>query len=198
MRNAGRPLARGFTLLELLVALALAVLLFAALSAALYQVGESLERSEQVRARSERLALVENLLRRKIEGLQPLGVIIDGSATIWFRGNETTLEWVSAMPEHPLHPGLYHLRLAFLPERGVLQLALTPWQENALPDWSNAETVSLLEGVARAQWRYQPHHSEQWRTEWNEAEFHPARVALELTMAAGNRISWTFVLPRAR
>ena len=70
----------------------------AAVSGLIYQVGESLQRSDRVRVASERLALVEALLRRKIEGLKPLGTVVDGSATLWFQGDPDAVQLLATLP----------------------------------------------------------------------------------------------------
>jgi general secretion pathway protein J len=198
MARSRRAKAAGFTLLELLVALTLATLLFAAVGGALYQVGESLTRSEAVRERSERLALVESLLRRKIEGLQMLGTLAAGKPMLWFQGSATQLEWLTTMPEHPVRPGLHHLRVAIDGQRGLLTLLLAPWQEGAPPDWGSAETVTLLEGIQRGEWRYLAPHSQEWHAAWQGEDFHPWCVMLDLVLTDGKRVTWVFLLPHAR
>ena len=193
-----RPKSRGFTLLELLVALTLAALLMAAVSSLIYQVGESLQRIDRVRVASERLALVEGLLRRKIEGLHPLGTVIDGRAKLWFQGDSGALQLLATLPEHPTQPGLYHFRFQFVPQSEQLQLALVPWEGQKLPRWEEAETVILLEGVKQLQWRYQTFDTGEWMDAWLDHQFHPARVLLTLTWTNGITTTWVFVLPRAR
>jgi len=198
LSSSARQPIQGFTLLELLVALTLASLLMAAVSGLIYQVGESLQRSDRVRVASERLALVEALLRRKIEGLKPLGTVVDGSATLWFQGDPDAVQLLATLPEHPTQPRLYHFRFQFVPERKQLQAALVPWEGRKLPHWDTAETVLLLEGVERVQWRYQAFDTGEWQDTWHDRRFHPARVSLSFTLTSGQTATWVFVLPRAR
>lgn len=98
MRRARPILQRGFTLLELLVALTLSVLLLTVLSAALFQVGREWTGSSERLDRRLDLSLALLQLERALQGTLPhFYRDEERQALLFFEGDERSLSWVSTL-----------------------------------------------------------------------------------------------------
>jgi general secretion pathway protein J len=119
--------ARGFTLVELVIALALmgliTLLLFSGLrlgSRAWEGVAASAERTAGVR-------LARGFLERALVQAREVQIVFDGESRLLFSGESQALEFVSPLGQHVGVGGLYVLRLT-LEESGEGQrLVLTRW-----------------------------------------------------------------------
>ena len=119
--------SRGFTLVELLIALAMvsmiAVLLFAGLrvgTRAWDVVDISADRVGAVR-------LANGFLLRTLSQARPIALIVDGAQVSVFTGDAEGVEYAAPLSEHVGTPGLYVLRLqvgGYGPQRALI---LTRW-----------------------------------------------------------------------
>ncbi len=101
MRAGGsqsRP-AAGFTLLELLVSLALSMLLLTIISAAVYQLGREWNRSQERMDAQLDLALMLLQIERSLIGAVPYHYRDQekGESFVYFSGESDTLSWVSSV-----------------------------------------------------------------------------------------------------
>ena len=194
---------RGFTLLELLVALAVTTAVVGLVFAGFGVIGRSQDRSQRLVDRSERMLQVSQWLGRKFDSLRPLSHRQDGKFVLFFSGTPAGALWVAPLPEHGDAGGLYVLRAAPLRhDDGRVDLAI-----EALPydgalmalDWARAEREILLPDVHTLQWYYQDGATGQWLQQWDASRAgYPARIRLALGDAMGDWPELVFSLVRTQ
>lgn len=184
--NAPRPLpqsARGFTLLELILAMALTALLLGMLSAGVYAVVNDWqdETSELDLALDKTLVLLQ--LERALTGAFPHTYINDEfERHVYFEGADNALDFVSAVsPQRKA--GLTAWRL-YNDDDGLM-LKLTPaFADNPGARLEDLESSLLLRGY-RASYRYllqrNPEEKE-WLDEWNGGEQQSLPLAVHIVL----------------
>ena len=177
--------AAGFTLLELLVALAVLGLLLDVLGLGMrfgMSVSSRVIRSSDI---SADLEAVDNVLRRLIEGMDPG----HGRDPAPFVGATHRLDFITAMPddglaqEHRMRVGVFvdsahRLILRWRPYLRALPL-------RALPPPSETELLSNVERIDLAFW--QPGGG--WSTAWRSSEL-PVLIRVRLTFPFGDPRHW--------
>jgi general secretion pathway protein J len=195
---------RGFTLLELLIALAVTVAVVALVFAGFGVIGRSEERNQRTIDRSERMMAVSQWLGRKFDTLRPLKRRnTDGSFVNFFNGNAAGAVWVAPLPEKGDEGGLYVFRASPLRhDDGSVDLVIEAMPyDGALMnvDWTRASRAILLPQVTTLQWYYQDGATGQWLQQWGpEQAQYPARVRLEVGDAQGEWPALVFALVKAR
>lgn len=182
-----RPKARGFTLIEVLIALVLLSLLMGGLLASLRTLGDTATRLEARAAQAEERRLVSGFLRQVVGGLVRKPVDPgDGTPPLPFLGGAAELIWVAPMPAHHTVGGLHRFRLSRADlDEGALRLQFLPYvDDDTPPDWSLADQRLLLEGLQSLEIAYQLAGSRDWRSAWTEADRLPARIRLRLEQEA--------------
>jgi general secretion pathway protein J len=145
--------SRGFTLLELLIALALVSLIALLLFSGLRLGTRTWEGVEAAADRTAELRVARNFLERELRQARPIELTFDAQRRFVFAGEEESLEFVAPLSEHVGIPGLYVLRLT-LQEGEQRQLVLTRWLLNpdvlagteTAPAWEPLEAGQALRG----------------------------------------------------
>jgi general secretion pathway protein J len=149
----GRAVARGFTLLEVVVALSLLAVAMALALGTLRGATGATARAEGTAQRDERLRAVQGFLRRQVGGALPMAMAIDpqsGEARFWDGGGDK-LEFVAAMPGYLSRGGPQVQTLELVGDKLQFQHAmLTP--DGALDP--EREPTVLLDGIAEASFSY--------------------------------------------
>ncbi|MFT4196000.1 prepilin-type N-terminal cleavage/methylation domain-containing protein [Ottowia sp.] len=167
---------RGFTLVEVLIALVLLSLLMLVLTGALRGLGEVEARVDQrIAAADDHRAAVQLLgdvlgrvSARRIPRLQAGGP----SEAPFFQAAPDALAWVGVMPARFGLGGRHYLRLAVEQGPGGAQLVLryAPWTgAAAFAAWDQAEGRVLAAPVQALSLRYLEPVSGQWSPEWPPA-----------------------------
>lgn len=118
-----RP-ARGFSLIEVLLATSLLAAGMALAFLTLRSAGQATERARAVAAESERLRAVQAFLRRQLSGALPMAIEVDtatGEATL-FEASRRELRFVAPMPGYLSRGGPYVQQLRLVPDRDGLRL----------------------------------------------------------------------------
>jgi len=106
-----RPVSRGFTLLELLVAITIFSLVIAVLYAG-YRLGiRSWESGERTHAVVSELRVAGSFVRRHVTQAFPLAISRNSAWLVWFEGRPGRLVFVTAMPAHLGQGGMYEMTL---------------------------------------------------------------------------------------
>lgn len=195
--------ARGFTLLELLIALGVTTLVMALLFAGFGLIGRNEDRNQARIERVERMSVVSQWLERKLEGLRPLARLEEGAVSGFFSGNAAGALWIAPLPERDGSGGLHVLRLGPLrhPDGRVdLLVEALPYDGARMQlDWTQALRQVLLADVRSLQWHYQDGRSGAWVRQWTAAQGrYPVRVKIELGDDGGDWPPLVFSLPGAR
>lgn len=218
LRQASAPAggaSRGFTLVELLVALTLLGLISVVLLGGL-RFGTRAWEAGDVRA--EALAeteAIQGLLRRTIErAMIPRLAAGAAEGPEFFLGEEDRLRLVTVVPGHIGIGGLYWIELALVGEDADgLRLDLIwrlyrPRETASLEDMAEEEETpiggrrTLVEGIEQAAFAYYggqdgTGHLE-WRDRWEATAGLPNLVALEMRFPAGSGRSWPALVVHPR
>lgn len=138
-------LQRGFTLLELLIALALIGLMVVLLFGALRFSSKAWTSTEERAERDTGIRLVYQYLADRMEQARPITAYVEhqGDEVFFFIGQHSAVEFVSPMPAHLGSGGLYIIRLQERGNGGSKQLLLSRWLfhpevlegASRLPEW---------------------------------------------------------------
>jgi general secretion pathway protein J len=193
---APRPDARaqGFTLIEVVIALALMSLIMLGLVSAFATLGKTAARLDERAGKSGRVWLAGELLLATLSSAigQIKQTLPDQSQAIYFRGGPATVQWLGSMPARHGVGGLHLFMLGLEPcgdrSNGCLTLHYMPYvrEDSSARVAANPQSQVLAENVSGFRIAYQSHPAridEQpvWRGDWVDADKLPARVRIELT-----------------
>lgn len=184
--------ARGFTLLEMLLAL---VLLAAGLALAFATVRAAttmVERGEMRAQRNERARAVEGFLRQRIGTALPV-VFATDPATFRqsrFLGEPRRIRFVADLPSYLGRGGPHLYDLAF--EQGRLMVRFSVVQAGQAVDAPDGiAPEQLADGLRQVRFRYRGLDEKgqpgPWQEAWRTAEILPLQVAVDVETEAGAR-----------
>ena len=173
-RHRPVPRARGFTLVEVLIALALLSLLMLVLSGALRAMGQTEERVEQRVAAADDYRAAVQLLNDVLGRVSARRYASLQAGTPqqqpFFQAAPDTLAWIGVMPARYGLGGRHYLRLAVEPGPdgdGQLVLRYAPWSGAPTFDaWPQAQARVLAAPVQSLALRYQEPASGGWGPVW--------------------------------
>jgi general secretion pathway protein J len=175
---AQAPSAAGFTLVEVLIALALTAGVVSLASGALQGLGRGVERSETASARIETFTRGFGALRTDLQRIEK-APRISGSgdkqeASLVFSGAPRVLSFVRVEPGYPTEPGSYLITYRIRVDKaGVSQLVRTrepfdPTARRARGPETDSDEVVVLEGRYDLAFAYfNGNGRSDWRDNWN-------------------------------
>ncbi len=205
MRTHRHPNA-GFTLIEVLLALALTATLLALLSSAVFLVASDWNRDSNAldQQLDQSLALLQ--IERALHGAFPHSWLDAESLTrlIYFQGGDEALSWVSTVSPQR-QPGLAAWRLFNDGDEGVALKLVPAFTNNPEERLEEAEASLLLPGY-RASFQYlftELDDSRQWIAEWPGGERQELPLAVYVLLeplfeAADGRAETWEILARIR
>ena len=203
MNRIPKTRQRGFTLLELLIALIVTTAVVGLVFAGFGVIGRTEDRNQQQIDRAERMMAVGQWLGRKFDTLRLLSREDNGRLVNFFIGNAAGAMWVAPLPERGDDGGLYVFRATPLRHgegRVDLSIEVLPYDGATMAmDWNQAKRAILLADARTLQWFYQDGNTGQWTQQWDASmPRFPARVRVELADAYGAWPPLIFALSRAR
>ncbi len=179
-----RRTARGFTLLELLIAMSLMGLIFAALTSGLRFGTAAWQSTAERLSQSDDLQLVYRTLRRQIStSLNAPGGLISAQQEGSFEGLRDRLSFIGTAPAQAMTPGLFHLELFLVPDEIGQALALR-WErlEKTAINVDGDNIEPLLRGLRSIQFSYfgasERGGTARWVDEWRDNENPPRLVRI--------------------
>ncbi len=167
---------RGFTLVEVLIALSLLSLLMLVLTGAMRSLGQTEERIEQRVVATDDYRTVANFLRdvvgRPSARRHPQTVAGAPPEVPFFEARADWLAWVGVMPARFGTGGRHFMRLAVETAGGESRLVLryAPWNgESVFNAWQQASAQVLAAPVSAIALRYQDPSSGRWGPVWPPA-----------------------------
>lgn len=195
---AGTQAQRGFTLVELLVSMALLSMVMVGMLSVMRSMAQAQDRVEQRLDGADELrvatAFVETALGRVSARRQPRNLQA-GQSPYEFSANAQELVWVGVMPARFGMGGRSYFRLALEggPSSPALVLRFTPWDGmNTAPDWSAAQSYVIAGSVTSFAMFYEDAWQPvpQWVGAWQRVDSLPARVRIELFTDTGPWPLW--------
>lgn len=199
--------ARGFTLIELMVALALLALMAGILVGSLSLSGRSLESGEHKAEATANMRLTQEFLRMQLEGQQPMRWRKIAEFPLLFGGENEELRFAAALPERVAGGGVWYYRLAVgrNGDRTPLVLERVVPDVNALDpqDFRDADRSVLVDDVAELRVGYFGREQSAndatvptWRDRWDDKQRMPLVVRIDVKPK--NEPAWPtlYVSPR--
>lgn len=189
--------ARGFTLIEVLIATVLLVAGLALAFATLGAASRTATRGEAMADRSERMRAVQGFLRTRLTGSRPVGFEFDQSRAVAVRfiGEPERMRFVADLPDYLGRGGPYlHDFTVENDGDGVrMTLALSMVLAGETIEERDARPPEMLvDGLREAHFRYRALDQEgrlgEWLDRWEATEQLPLLV--EVTMVDRNGAAW--------
>ena len=182
----------GFTLVEVLIALALLSMLMLGLTGAMRAMSDTSEGIERRIDSTDRYRVASHLLQTVLGEVSVRRLPNAGgnaiAQSIFFEAGTNSLAWVGVMPARYGVGGRHYLRLAL--EGDLLVLRYAPWSGAAtFEDWGSAAAQIVAGPVAGFELRYLEPVSQQWLAAWPPADLRPNIVlpsAIEATIVGAD------------
>lgn len=206
-RPPGRRRARGFTLLELVVALTLLALMSVVLFGALGFAGRSWEGGEAKAEQVSAMRLSEGFLRAQIESMHPLRMRKIPEFPLVFAGTRDELRYAAPLPSRISGGGIWYYRLAVRKEdehsRLVLERTIPDVDATSLPEFNEPDRSILAEDIAELRISYFGRDAgssalmvPSWRERWDDANRLPLMLRIEVVPVRGASWPPLLVAPR--
>jgi len=186
----------GFTLVEVVIALAVFGLLMAALAGGL---GFSLKASRAGARLTETtlaMARLDDLLHREIG--RALRLRVDGRphAPLAFAGRADGLRFPISSPSYPTEAGLYEVRfeIAALAGRETLLYTRLPYAEGPVADADDRARALLGDLAATIRFAY--YDGKAWQDRWQDANALPRLVRLRISEPGSGALLWPDIVVR--
>jgi len=209
MRRVTPPPRRGgFTLLELLVAMALLGLLASVLFGSLNLAGQSWDRGEARAEANSGMRLAEEFLRANLEAQHPLRLRKAADFPLLFAGETDELRYAAALPARVTAGGVWAYRLMVDGNDArsplVLQRVIPDLNAMKPPDFAEADRSVLAENIASIKLAYYGRDAgtndtasdPSWRDHWDDNQRLPLLIRLDVTPQQGPPWPTLVVAPR--
>lgn len=179
--------ARGFTLLEVIVALTLLSMMMVATIAAMRSFGNTKVTLEQVTNRADEIRVVSEFLRNTVGAAMPLmreGVIDDtledaAGFGAYFWGGPEHLVWVSRLVAGADLGGAFVMQMTYRDDKLGIQWHPYVSSVEAL-NWEDVESRILLDDVEEFELGYLSAFGNEWVDEWTGVGFNPVAVRINI------------------
>ena len=198
---------RGFTLVELTVALVLMAVMAAVLFGSLSLAGRSWDAGESKVAEVDEMRQTQSYLREQVASLYPQRLRKAVEVPLLFAGESDELRYAATLPQRVAEGGVYYFRLAvnrvgeksqLVQERVIPDLAAT-----SEPEFGGAERSVLADGVAELKIGYfgrDPDTSDavapSWRDRWDDRQRLPLMLRVDVKPVKGDPWPTLIVEPR--
>lgn len=201
MRAAHSAAQRGFTLLEILVALTLLALLVAIAFGTLRTAVKAARSGEALIERTDRMRVAQEFLRRQLSHAMPLVFerIEDSGENRVFIADRDELRFVAPMPGYLSRGGPHVQWLALVDDGQGMRLEFDHAQLNGYdPDNPKGDSrrppVVLLEGFSRGQFEFRALDEQgelgDWSSSWDDSQQLPLLVRLVVEYDRDSRHRW--------
>ncbi|HET9045768.1 MAG TPA: prepilin-type N-terminal cleavage/methylation domain-containing protein [Casimicrobiaceae bacterium] len=198
---------RGFTLVELTIALVLLALLAGVLFGSLNLAGTSLDRGEAKVDATSGMRLAEAFLRTNLEAQHPLRMRKIVEFPLLFAGQRDELRYAAALPTRVQDGGIWYFRLSVNSADArsplVLERALPDLSDTKMPEFNDAERSILAQDIAELKLAYfgrdkdaNDANDPTWRDRWDDPQRLPLLIRIEVVPKKGPAWPVLIVAPR--
>jgi general secretion pathway protein J len=199
----GRPpiaASRGFTLIEVMLAILLLAVLLAAAFGGIRSAVKGMDVGEALIDRTNRLRVAQEFLRHQLSRALPLpfGQESGSGSNFLFQGEGDFMRYVAPMPGYLSNGGAYVQTLELANTRNGKQLLFTHAMLNGfdLKDSSRNETepVILMDQIESGRFEYRKLDDEgeleDWSDDWDDPSQTPVMVRIHLRMREQALVGW--------
>lgn len=194
----------GFSLAEMLVALAVTGLVALVLATGIARIGQAARRSATVESNAARVAQAQVRLRQQIERAMPLSDPQNPGSAVDFRGTAAMAEWIGAPGDAAAPDAAWRYRLARGAD-GTVALyhrnSLDPGAADRAPSLAGWQAEPLLGDTAGLELSYfgpAGGSAPGWQDGWTARANLPLLVRIAVRFPAGDRRVWPDLLIRPR
>lgn len=195
---------RGFTLLEMLLAIVLLALLLAGAYSGIQTSVKAMHAGERIIERVDRIRTVQEFLRHQMSRIMPLAYAQSDNGNFVFEGDRSFMRFVAPMPGYLSRGGPYVQTLALKPGPDGLRLVFSGAMLNGFDineeKTAERDPVVLLDHIRDGAFAYRALDDQgqlsPWSTQWDDPSITPLMVQVELVMQNGQQIDWpTLAVP---
>lgn len=190
---APRSPVRGFTLVEMLVTMALLSLLMLGMVSALSTMAQTEERIDRRAEKADEIRVAAGFLRAtmgRLSARTTMALQREGESPYLFAGQPDAVVWMGIMPARHGAGGRYVFRLALERVEGhsALVIRFSPWAGAMVPpDWAQAEHRVLVRGIQAFALSYEDARQAppEWMASWKRVDSLPSRIRIDLETFEG-------------
>jgi len=198
---------RGFTLVELTIALVLLALLAAVLFGSLNLAGTSVDRGEAKVDATSGMRLAQAFLRANLEQQHPLRMRKIAEFPLLFAGERDELRYAAPLPARVAGGGIWFYRVAVATDDArsplVLERAIPDLNEARKPEFRDAERSVLAQDIAEIRIGYLGRDGDAndasdptWRDRWDDPQRLPLMIRIDVRPKRGPAWPTLVVQPR--
>jgi general secretion pathway protein J len=184
---------RGFTLIEVLIAMSLLSLMMVLLFSSLHIGAKSWQQGEEKIADINEIAVVQQFFSHHLAHALPQWNDFDPEKerVFAFQGKKTSVQFVGAFPASAERYGLqlFNVALKDITKKSAVTVSVKPFFPLAENETAFEDEVELISGVKQFELAYFGLNDEtgeyQWQTEWLNKELQPRLVKIALELADG-------------
>ena len=206
MSRPAKLRSRGFTLVEMLLAMTLMGMLLALTYGGMRAATRATDKGQEILEDSSRIRMAHQFVRRQLTQMLPLAFDEDPGSEerVVFVGNERAVRFVAPMPGYLGFGGPQVQELMFEPGENGLELVLT---HALLQGFDEAflyeqEPIFLLGEIADARFSYLGRDEngapDGWSGTWDRVSELPAAVSLEISFNEEVYIQWPLLTTSVR
>ena len=198
---------RGYTLLELTIALVLLALLSAVLFGSLRLAGQSTDRGEKAVEAAASMRLAEEFLRANLEAQHPQRMRKVAELPLLFTGTAGELRYAADMPPRVAGGGIWYFRLYVRSDDAdsplVIERVVPDLTADVLPGFDHAERSVLATGIGAVKIAYFGRDADAaigaeqtWHDGWSDKQRLPALIRIDVSPKEGPAWPTLYVAPR--
>ncbi len=191
MTQLSKNLAKGFTLLEVLIGMSIMSVMMLLLFASLRICVQNWNAGEKKITQVSEAAIVQGFLRNKLQQALPLTDILSKKREFSFQGKAQKIQFVAPMAASAARLGLQLFTLTLKPEDnqlgGQLAVDIKPFfASGAEADWKPEEII-ILKHIQQLQFEYFEKNNDQgqWHSEWVDKQVLPRLVRITIELENG-------------
>ncbi len=177
---------RGFTLMEVMIALTILSMMMVAIVSSLRTFANTQVSLERTTARVDEMRMVSGFLRRSVEATISSGGgnralsfdAVEGRET-YFLGMASEFTWVAPVAAGAGFGGVYFMHLGL--EGDALTVRWQPYRSGVTPvGWGDMQARALLQDVQEYRVSYLPVHGGEWMDDWSDSSSTPVSVRMQI------------------